>query len=193
MSELTARSGHEQEWPKAQAHNQAEHQKQRGTENSLNDPTLLVLGSHRITGRGNSPLRITLAHGMQQTHGNRAVQRAIHVRTSASQSSLLSVQRDDFTSTFEDEEFMSVADEGVCYPEEEEMPAPAQSGNISGAATSAGAMPTAPTFPGPYATEQQMLQYQMEMQKYSRMMDMMSKIMQSSHEMKKGIIGNLRS
>jgi hypothetical protein len=49
-----------------------------------------------------------------------------------------------------------------------------------------------PTFPGSGASEGDLLKYQTELQKYARLMDMYSKIIQAHHDMKKGIIANFR-
>jgi hypothetical protein len=49
-----------------------------------------------------------------------------------------------------------------------------------------------PAFPGANASEGELLQYQTALQKYARLMDMYSKIIQAHHDMKKGIIANFR-
>jgi hypothetical protein len=49
-----------------------------------------------------------------------------------------------------------------------------------------------PSFPGANASEGELLKYQTELQKYARLMDMYSKIIQAHHDMKKGIIANFR-
>src|SRR5688572_12896578 len=129
MSELTTRSSHEQEWRQAQAQKQAErHNPHHPSSADISPYSPELLGSRQLSKRSNGPLRATLALAMQQTHGNRAVQRALPSHTTSSRALLLPVQRDDFTSTGEVEDFMSVADDGVCYPEEEEMSAAEESG-----------------------------------------------------------------
>jgi hypothetical protein len=49
-----------------------------------------------------------------------------------------------------------------------------------------------PTQPPEGASEGDMIKYQAALQKYARMMDMYSKIIQAHHDMKKGIIANFR-
>jgi hypothetical protein len=49
-----------------------------------------------------------------------------------------------------------------------------------------------PPFPGANASEGDLLKYQTELQRYARLMDMYSKIIQAHHDMKKGIIANFR-
>lgn len=49
-----------------------------------------------------------------------------------------------------------------------------------------------PKYPGQYASETQLAQYQRDLGKYNRMFEMYSKIMANAHEMKKSIIGNIR-
>lgn len=49
-----------------------------------------------------------------------------------------------------------------------------------------------PPFPGAGASEGDLLKYQTELQRYARLMDMYSKIIQAHHDMKKGIIANFR-
>ena len=49
-----------------------------------------------------------------------------------------------------------------------------------------------PAAPPEGATEGQMIEYQKNLQKYARMMDMLSKIIQAKNDMQKGIIGNFR-
>jgi hypothetical protein len=49
-----------------------------------------------------------------------------------------------------------------------------------------------PSFPGANASEGDLLKYQADLQKYARLMDMYSKIIQAHHDMKKGIIANFR-
>jgi len=51
---------------------------------------------------------------------------------------------------------------------------------------------TEPPVPGKDASEGEMLKYQAALQKYARLMDMYSKIIQAHHDMKKGIIANFR-
>jgi hypothetical protein len=131
---------------------------------------------------------------MQQTHGNRAVQRSIHSHTNASYASLRPVQRDEFTSSSMDEEYMSVAEEAVCYPEEEAISYPSEASDMSGEATGGGSTtaPAVPTAPGPNPTQQEMMQYQMQMQKYKQMIEMMTRVTQMSHETSNSMARNLR-
>lgn len=69
---------------------------------------------------------------------------------------------------------------------------PGAGGDVESSLANAAAGLKEPAFPGNNASEGQMLQYQTALQKYARLMDMYSKIIQAHHDMKKGIIANFR-
>ena len=194
MSEFTT-SRYEQEWHHARR--PVEHGEHHETASSLYDPTLL--GRRQITGRGNRPLHAWLVTRMQQTYGNRAVQRSVHARSGGPYAPLRPVQREDLRSFAEDDSQVSMdeywdmssmgEDGGVCYPEEDALFTPleetiAPTGPEQSVSPS---VPQVPARPGPNPTAQQMMEYQEQMEKYNLLMSIITQKAQMQQDATKSI------
>jgi hypothetical protein len=65
--------------------------------------------------------------------------------------------------------------------------------NLSGGGGGGLTLPPKPTNPGANASDQDMLKYQEDMQRYNRMLTMITQLQQMDHEGKKAVIQNLRA
>lgn len=195
MSDRISANCYEQESHGSRQHaeSSASHQPSSSDDTSYTTP---MLNDRHLEARGNSVLRAAALRRAQQTHGNRAVQRAIHFTAT--------------TLTLPNEEVVpAVSQESQEPPVQRDIPQPTvgkptavqrdtgkSSGQPTGAGSGSGAVPQVPPQPkppGPNASDQQLLEYQQQIEKYNRLMTMITNLMQMQHERKKSIVNNFRA
>ena len=158
-------------------------------------PAFLV--GQKVLRRGYHSARSAVMQQAQQRYGNRAVQRALQAPSPATANPTEAEEERDDASRAQPHTIWVQREASNTVPLEMlkkgkpvggSAPDPKGTSQGAGDAIKEIAVPTAP---GPNATPAEMMRYQRDLQKYNRMFEMYSKIMQNAHEMKKNLISNL--